>query len=114
MQADLTQQSCTAQLPGAPDHVTGRVTQFVPAEQVLSATRAVEAQVGAKISPAYLPLRRAGIEGQNGSFSTMAAIPEYMTVKIGDLVELNSRYRDASLPCHFIPWTINRLVDRAG
>ena len=44
----------------------------------------------------------------------MAVIPEQMTVKIGDVVELNTRYRDASLPCHFIPWTINRLVDASA
>jgi hypothetical protein len=42
----------------------------------------------------------------------MAAVPEYMTVKVCDLVEVNSRYRDPSLPCHFIPWTINRLVNQ--
>jgi hypothetical protein len=27
------------------------------------------------------------------------------------MVELASRYRDRALPCHFVPWTINRLVD---
>ena len=33
-------------------------------------------------------------------------------VKVGDLVELNTRYRDQSLPCHFVPWTISRqLID---
>jgi hypothetical protein len=41
----------------------------------------------------------------------MAAIPEHTAVKMGDLVELNSRHRDQSLPCHFIPWTINRRVN---
>jgi hypothetical protein len=89
------------------------VTGFLPAEQVLSATRAVEAQVGAKISPAYVPLKRVSVEvfWQNTKYATMAAVPEYMTVKISDTVELNARYRDASLPCHFIPWVINRLLD---
>jgi hypothetical protein len=43
----------------------------------------------------------------------MAAVPENMDVKIGDLVELASRYRDRALPCHFVPWTINRLLDHA-
>jgi transglutaminase-like putative cysteine protease len=89
-----------------------RVTGFASAEQVLAATRAVEAQLGAQISPAYLSLPRVTTVGyQDGNFRTIAAVPEHMTVKIGDLVELNSRYRDASLPCHFIPWAINRPVD---
>jgi hypothetical protein len=43
----------------------------------------------------------------------MAAVPENLDVKIGDVVELNSRYRDPGLPCHFIPWTIDHLVDHA-
>jgi hypothetical protein len=34
-----------------------------------------------------------------------------MTVKIGDVVEVGTRYRDPSLPCSFIPWIINRYVD---
>jgi hypothetical protein len=43
---------------------------------------------------------------------TIAAVPPAMSVKVGDLVELNSRYRDHSLPCQFIPWTDNRVVER--
>jgi hypothetical protein len=91
-----------------------RVTSFVSPEQALAATQAVEAQLGAKISPSYLSLPHVAAEGYpNSSFKTLAAIPQQMTVKIGDVVELNARYRDAGLPCHFIPWTINRLVDAA-
>ena len=41
----------------------------------------------------------------------MAVVPQNTAVKIGDLVELDGRYRDQSLPCHFFPWTINRVVD---
>ena len=68
--------------------------------------------MGAKISPAYVPLPRVAIEGYpDTNIKSMAAVPERMTVKIGDLVEVNTRYRDASLPCHFIPWVINRPVD---
>jgi hypothetical protein len=114
-QVEPQQPGCTLQIANAPQHRTGRVTGFLSEEQALARTRAVEAQLGAQVSPTYLSLRRATVEGYpQDNFSTMAAIPEQMTVQIGDLVELNSRYRDASLPCHCIPWTINRLVDRAG
>jgi len=44
---------------------------------------------------------------------TIAAIPPDMTVKVGDLVVLNTRYRDHSLPCHFIPLTISRVIEHA-
>jgi hypothetical protein len=108
--ADL-KQSCTAQLPGAPDRIRARVTGFVSEADVLAATRAVEAQVGAQISPTYLPLRRVSVMAYSATstYATMAALPEYLTVKIGDVVEVNSRYRDPTLPCHFIPWMINRI-----
>jgi hypothetical protein len=109
-----TEQSCTTRMPTAPRNVNGLVTGFLTDEQVLAITRSAEAQLGTKVNPAYPPLKHAMVRGlQNRSFVTMAAVPEHMSVKIGDTVELNSRYRDPTLPCHFIPWTINRLVDSA-
>jgi hypothetical protein len=116
-QTELSQRNCPLQIPNAPEHMMGRVANFVPVDRVLAATKEVEQQIGAKISPAYLHLKRAWVSmtPQNGaSWTTFGAIPDYMTVNIGDSVELNSRYRDPSLPCHFIPWTINRVVGRAG
>jgi hypothetical protein len=103
--------SCALQVPGAPQRLTGRVTGFVSEEQALAATRTVETQTGAQISPSYQSLQRVTVE--DGSFKTMAAVPKELTVQVGDLVELNSRYRDPALACHFIPWTINRLVGHA-
>jgi hypothetical protein len=111
MQSEKAQQSCSSQIPDAPQHVTARVTGTVTSEEALAATRAVESQLGAKISPAYLALPRVNAQLPTGQ-ATLAAIPVSMTVKIGDLVELNTRYRDRSLPCHFIPWTINRVIDQ--
>jgi hypothetical protein len=105
--------SCGLQIGDAPEHRTGRVTGVVSEQQALAATKAVEAQLGAPISPAYLPLKRVTVSDPQSDFRTMAAIPKEMSVQTGDMVELNSRYRDRSLPCHFIPWTINRLIDHA-
>jgi hypothetical protein len=107
------QQGCNLQIGDEPQHLTGRVTGFLAGEAALARLREIEAEVGAKMSPAYVSLDRVTVVRypQDNSWSTMAAIPEGMKVKIGDLVELHSRYRDESLPCHFIPWTINRLVD---
>jgi hypothetical protein len=114
-QAEPIQRGCTTKIADAPLHVTGRVTSFIPDEQALERTSAVEAQLGAEISPAYVSLRRVVVERypQSDDWSTMAAVPENLNVKIGDVVELNSRYRDPGLPCHFIPWTIDHLVDHA-
>jgi hypothetical protein len=114
-QAEPTPRGCTTKIADAPLRVTGRVTSFIPNEQALERTSAVESRLGAEISPAYVSLRRVVVERypQSDNWSTMAAVPENLDVKIGDLVELNSRYRDPGLPCHFIPWTIDHLVDHA-
>jgi hypothetical protein len=99
-----------------PKHATGRVTKFISDEQALGATKTVERQLGAQISPAYLSLRRVRVEsnGEDDDWATMAAIPTGLDVKIGDSVELNKRYRDPTMPCHFIPWTINRRISDPG
>ena len=114
--ATLTQQACTAKVPGSPEHLRARVTGFVSEAEALAITRTVEAEVGAQVSPAYRSLRRVYVEVilPTGARPTMAAVPEYMTVQIGDILDVNSRYRDPSLPCHFIPWTIYRLAGRPG
>jgi hypothetical protein len=100
--------TCALQIPGTPQRRTGRVTGLVSEDQALAATKAVETQTGAQISPAYQSLQRVTVE--DGSFKTMAAVPSELTVQVGDLVEVNTRYRDPGLACHFIPWTVTRLV----
>jgi tetratricopeptide (TPR) repeat protein len=112
------EQTCTAQMPSSqmpdvPQHVEARVTDTVPTAEVLTITRNVELQTGAKESPAYLGWYRVWAQNSASGHRTIAAIPPDMTVKLGDLVELNSRYRDRSLPCHFVPWTINRVIEHA-
>ena len=110
-QQQQVQQSCAAQIPTTARHVTGRVTGFWTDKEALAATRNVEAILGLKVNPAYLRLKHVGVRyGPTRDYETMAAVPEHMAVKIGDTVELYSRYRDPSLPCHFIPWTINRII----
>lgn len=113
--AAVTQQTCNARLPSAPDQLTGVVTGLISDEHALAITRSVEAQLGSKTNPAYPPLKHAWVRifWGNQTLQTMAAIPVSLSVKIGDRVELNSRYRDPTLPCHFIPWTIKSLFNGA-
>lgn len=106
------QGSCSLQIARTPVQVFGRVVAaFVPEDQVLSITRTVETQLGAKISPGYLSMRRVGVLPANGDRPTIAGVPDNVTApKVGDLVVLNSRYRDPNLPCNFVPWTVNRVL----
>jgi len=110
--AATTEQSCSAQLPSVPAKSTGLVTGFLTDEQASVLTRSVEAQTGSRVNPAYPPLQHANVRVDSGSrsFVTMAAIPPPLSIKVGDTVELKFRYRDPTLPCHFIPVTINRVV----
>jgi hypothetical protein len=104
--------ACGGKIPSEPQHVTGRVTAFLSDEDAQERTRMVEISLGLKSSAAYASLPRVNVVRSDGRGSTMASIPENMTVKLGDMVELNSRRWDQNIPCAFIPWTINRLIDR--
>jgi hypothetical protein len=111
--SEQPEQTCTAQIPDVPQQFEARVTDTVPTAEVLTITRNVETQTGAKISPAYVAWFRVWAQSSANGQRTIAAIPPDMTVKIGDLVVLNTRYRDRSLPCHFVPLTINRVIEHA-
>jgi hypothetical protein len=111
-QSESVQKACGLQLADALEHMRGRVTGLLSSEEALAETRKAEAELGAQINPAYVALKQATVERypRGDNWSTTAAIPEHLAVKIGDLVELNGRRRDQSLPCHFIPWTIGRRI----
>jgi hypothetical protein len=101
--------NCKLSIGAAPTHVLVRVTGFVPEEEALAIRSDVETQLGGKESPKYAAQRRVWTIGLHSSFTTTAAVPDGMAPKVGDVVELNSRYRDPGLPCNFVPWTINRV-----
>jgi hypothetical protein len=113
-QSESAPKACDLQLANAPEHVTGRVIALLSAAEALAQTRKAEAELGARISPGYLALRQAMVERypRGDDWSTTAAIPQFMDLEVGDLVELSGRHRDQILPCHFIPWTIGRRIDQ--
>jgi hypothetical protein len=109
-------ETCMPQVPAEAVVVTGRVTGFLSDEEALAATRKVEAQLGGKVSPAYLHLKRVTmvVYSPTGDFLSMAAVPDSMKVRVGSLVDVNARRRDPALPCNFIPWVITHVADHAG
>lgn len=68
-----------------------------------------QAQFQAKINPAYVSNLRAVIS-PDGVHRLFVLVPGGMTVKIGDQVEFAGAYRDASLPCHYVPNLIGKLI----
>jgi hypothetical protein len=101
--------NCKLAIGTIPTHVFARVTGFVAQDEVPAIRSRVQAQVGGKESPQYLTQRRVSTIGVNSSFITTAVVPDGMAVKVGDTVRLNSRYRDPTLPCNYVPWTINNV-----
>lgn len=114
--ATQSEQRCNAQNPPGPQIYRGLVAGFLTDQQVMDITKAMEVKTASKVNPAYLPLRHVIVNGdrQSPGLRTMAAIPAQISVKPGDAVELSSRYRDPILPCHFIPWTVTRLINGGG
>lgn len=113
LQADPNQQTCALHQPTAPTQMLGRVARFVTPEESAAAFKVVEAEVGGKVSPTFAALKRVSVDAYPPAnhWSTLAAVPDYLTVLPGDIVELNSRYRDTSLPCNFVPWTVVGLAN---
>jgi len=111
-QAQLSTQACALQAANAPIHVLGHVAGVVSQAEVQAATQRVEAQIGGTVNPKYLPMAHVFVMGDapNEAVRTIAAVPPDLNVKIGARVELNSRYRDPTRPCGFIPWTVNRAI----
>jgi hypothetical protein len=110
------EQSCSLQINTTPTSVAARVTGFVPQDAAVAAIREVEARLGGKISPEYLSLKRISATAlqANGNWSTHASITGNVLPKIGDVVELSSRYRDPTRPCNFIPWVVKRILKSAA
>jgi hypothetical protein len=111
--AEAPTQTCAANLLDAPGKVLGRVEKTLTQEQALEATRRVEHRTGGHVNPSYLAMPHIIVHTlePNSEWKTMAAIPPGVSVKVGDHVEVSSRYRDPSRPCDFIPWAVIRVIN---
>jgi len=100
-------QNCPLQ-PGQPGG-SGKVVGFLTAGQAQDMMQRTQAQLQAKISPAYVSNLRAAIT-PDGVRRLVALVPAGMTVKIGDQVEFIGAYKDPTLPCHYVPNLISKLI----
>lgn len=106
---------CAMQDPISGPRVIAKVTREISVGETHAATENVEKQIGVKISPAFADLKRVLVVGEEDQkFQTLAAIPPSMTLGIGDLVAVIGRHRDVSLPCNFIPWTVETIIAKAN
>jgi hypothetical protein len=113
-QADAPQSSCPLQSGVLSPVGAGKVVGFMSSEQAVDLTHRTEAERQAKLNPAYINNLRVFVQPDGSSKRSVAIVPETMTVKVGDQVEFAGAYRDASLPCHFMPPLISKVADPAA
>jgi hypothetical protein len=96
-----------------PSHGTVKVVSFFDEMSLPKNIEGREAKLGAAIAPPYRSMKwiHFGRPGQP-EVSGIAAVPGNLPVKVGDTIELNTFYsRATDLPCGFIPWTVNRILE---
>ena len=83
----------------------GTVVGFMSAGQAASLLARTQAAVGASINPAFLHNARAiiGVPDARGGRKAIELVPLGVTVKAGDRVRYAGGFRDATLPCNYVP-----------
>ena len=89
---------------------------FLSPERAAALLAQTEAQMGAKINPAFIANRRAmvGVRGLEGSRRVVALVPAVMAIKQGDHVAFTGGHRDATLPCNYVPNLISGPAPTSG
>ena len=83
----------------------GVVIGFMSASQAASLLARTQASLSAAINPAYLHNPRAiiGVPDAHSGRKAIALVPASMTVKPGDRITYIGGFRDATLPCNYVP-----------
>jgi regulator of extracellular matrix RemA (YlzA/DUF370 family) len=92
----------------------GKVVGFLSPEQALDLMQRAEAQLHAKLNPAFLKNPRAVITPDGTQLRLVALVPATVTVNIGDQVVYNGAYKDPGLPCHYMPNLISNVISPAA
>jgi hypothetical protein len=72
-----------------------------------------ESRADLHISPGYQEFRRVGVLIEGSGIRSAVALPQGMSVRVGDRLEFRSAYLDPALPCHFIPHVAVRVLPGA-
>jgi len=107
--SDVACHSNAATFAGASGH--GQVVGFLTSDQATKLLQNTQFTSRMAITPDYLANLR-GLVHLDGSLEgarNIYLVPQGMTVKIGDHVEVAGGRIDPSLPCHYIPNLIVRL-----
>ena len=96
-------QACALQTSPAPVALgAGAVESFIDRATAQALIERTQAQAGGKIDPDYVDNLRVAVRMDDGSRATVL-VPKAMAVRVGDRVTVESSYRNAQLPCNYIP-----------
>jgi hypothetical protein len=92
----------------------GQIVGFLSTEQANSALQYTQSQLGMTINPDYLANVRSLVHLDGGAQGARSIylVPQGMTVRTGDRVEVIGGRLDPDLPCHYIPNIITRDLSR--
>jgi hypothetical protein len=94
---------CRMTMPDAPlNHSRGVVIGFEDHATSLARIPRSEASAGGRIDPAYIDNLRVRVRFDSGQVVVLI-LPKTLTVRAGDRVTAQSGYRNAALPCNYIP-----------
>jgi hypothetical protein len=95
--------ACTLRISPSPSAMgAGTVTGFQTQALATAYIGLNEQQIGGKIDPDYVNNLRAEVRMDNGATANVV-VPRAMAVRVGDRVTAQRGYRNALLPCNFIP-----------
>lgn len=80
----------------------GRVVAFEDRAMALARIQLTQSISHGQIDPAYVDNQRVHIDLGNGHIRVVL-VPRGMTVSMGDIVMVQSGYRNMSLPCNYVP-----------
>jgi hypothetical protein len=92
----------------------GQIVGFLSTEQANNALQYTQSQSGMTISPEYVANLRSlvHLDGAAAGSRSIYLVPQNMTVRNGDRVEVIGGRLDPNLPCHYIPNIITRDLSR--
>lgn len=94
---------CLLVLPPNPNMVgSGVVMSFEDRATSLARIQRSQADSGAKIDPDYIDNQRVTVRLPNGNYHVFL-VPKTMHVSVGDVVTMQSNYRNVNLPCNYVP-----------
>ena len=90
----------------------GKIVRFQTAQETLAMLENTQARLHSDISPAYITNPRVVLEVNNGGTkeTSIAFVPEGLIVKEKDHVMFKGGEADPTLPCHYIPSLITRVI----